>query len=102
MYVNIFQSRRRIDIDGDAYAVDAEWIAVLAREQKGFVFYRSYRSQDGEAVSISGWESEADARAWARHPDHAAVQARGQADYYDSYTNFSCADVEIRRFERKA
>ena len=49
---------------------------------------------------ISEWETEADARAWARNPEHAAVQARGRSAYYESYMVYSCVDPEIRCFER--
>jgi len=100
MYVNVFRSRKRADIDAAAYAADADRMVELAREQKGFISYRSFKADDGETLSLSEWETEADARAWQRQIDHAAVQARGRLDYYDSYTVYSCADPDIRRYDR--
>ena len=36
MYMNVFRSRKRADIDAAAYAEDAARMEALAREQKGF------------------------------------------------------------------
>ena len=99
MYFNVFRSRKRAGFDADAYARDAARMEALARAQKGFIAFRRYAADDGEALSISEWETEADARAWARHPDHAAIQARGRSAYYESYVVYSCVDPAIRRFE---
>lgn len=100
MYVNIFRSRKRADVDAGAYAADAARMETLARAQKGFVSYRSFKADDGETLSMSEWESEEDARAWQRNAEHAAVQARGRQDYYESYTVYSCADPGVRQFDR--
>lgn len=101
MYLNVFRHRKRADFDADAYAADAARMEALARAQRGFIAFRRFSADDGEALSISEWESEEDARAWARHPEHAAVQARGRSDYYESYVVYSCADPDVRRFNRE-
>jgi heme-degrading monooxygenase HmoA len=100
MYVNVFRSRKRADIDIDAYAADAERMEALARAQKGFISYRSYKAEDGETLSMSEWETKEDARAWQRHAEHAAVQGRGRSEYYESYTVYSCVDPDVRQFNR--
>jgi heme-degrading monooxygenase HmoA len=87
-------------MDAAAYAADAARMEALARTQKGFIAYRSYKAEDGETLSMSEWETEADARAWQRHADHTLVQARGRSDYYESYTVYSCADPSVRHFDR--
>ncbi|WEK45728.1 MAG: antibiotic biosynthesis monooxygenase [Candidatus Andeanibacterium colombiense] len=102
MYMNVFRSRKRADIDADAYAEDAARMEALAREQQGFLAYRSYKAEDGETVSMSEWESEEHARAWARNLDHAAVQRKGRGDYYQSYTVYSCDEPRVTRFDRSA
>lgn len=99
MYINIFRHRKNPSVDLAAYRADAARMEQLAREQPGFLAFRRYSSDDGEALSISEWENEAHARAWARHPEHMAVQARARSDYYESYVVYSCQDPEIRRFE---
>ena len=100
MYVNVFRNRKRADIDAAAYAEDAARMEALARAQKGFIAYRSYKAEDGETLSMSEWESEEDARAWARHLEHIAVQGRGRAEYYESYTVYSCNNPAVRQFDR--
>lgn len=100
MYVNVFRNRKRADMDAEAYAADAARMEALARAQKGFVAYRSYKAADGETLSMSEWETEEDARAWQRHAEHAAVQTRGRQEYYESYTVYSCRDPDVRRFDR--
>ena len=47
---------------------------------------------------MSEWASEAAVHAWGSHPDHAAIQRRGRADYYHDYTLFACDSPRIHRF----
>jgi len=103
MYFNVFRNRKAPGFDAQAYAADAQRMEALARAQKGFIDFRRYMAEDGEALSISEWETAEDARAWQRHPEHAAVQARARTGYYESYVVYSCDDPQVRRFEaRKA
>ncbi len=98
MYVNVFRTYKRADMDRAAYTADAGRMEALARQQKGFIAFRRYAAADGETLSLSEWESEEDACAWARHAEHAAVQDRARSAYYESYVVYSCADPAIRRF----
>ena len=100
MYMNVFRHRKAGDFDAEAYSADAARMEALARAQKGFISFRRYSAEDGEFLSISEWETQADARAWARHPEHVKVQARGRSEYYESYVVYSCADPEVRSFSR--
>lgn len=100
MYLNVFRNRKCADFDAEAYAADAARMEALARAQPGFIDFRRYAASDGEALSISEWETEADARAWQRHAEHAAVQARARSDYYESYVVYACVDPQVRRFQR--
>lgn len=84
------------------YAADAARMEALARQQKGFISFRRYAASDGEALSISEWETEADARAWACDVEHAVVQGRARSAYYESYVVYSCVDPEIRSFRHQA
>jgi heme-degrading monooxygenase HmoA len=101
MYFNVFLSRKRDGYDAEAYAADAVRMEALARTQPGFVSYRRFMGGDGEGLSMTEFETEADARAWARHPEHVAMQARGRAEYYESYVVYSCVDPQVRRFDRR-
>lgn len=100
MYLNVFRSRKRAGHDALAYQADAARMGELAAAQPGFLDYKSFSADDGESVTISTWESEAAAHAWAAHPEHRDAQARGRAEYYETFTMFTCADAVMRRFER--
>ncbi len=100
MYLVVFRNRKRAGMDAAAYAADAERMEALARAQPGFVSFKSYVADDGEVVAISEWASEASARAWGRHPDHAATQVRGRADYYQDYTLYTCDNPRTHTFGR--
>lgn len=101
MYLNVFRSRKCADMDAAAYAADAARMQALAAQQPGYIAYRFYHSDDGEGLSMSEWESEEHARAWARHVEHGLVQGRGWADYYESYTVYSCNAPQVRSFQRQ-
>lgn len=100
MFLVVFRNRKRADIDAIAYGAEAERMEALARTQPGFVSFKSYAADDGEVIALSEWESEAAARAWGRHVEHAETQARGRAEYYQDYTLFACAEPRVHRFER--
>jgi len=100
MYMNVFRHRKLDGVDAEAYAADAARMEALACAQKGFIAFRRYTSRDGEFLSMSEWETREDARAWARHPEHVAIQARGRGQYYQSYVVYACDGPEVRRFER--
>lgn len=99
MYLNVFRTYKRADMDADAYAADAARMEALARQQNGFIAFKRYAASDGESLSISEWQTEADARAWAHHPEHAVIQRRARADYYQSYVVYSCPDPSVRTFD---
>ena len=100
MYLTVFRNRKRADMDVAAYQADNARMEELATAQPGFISIKGFVAEDGEVVAISQWESEAAAKAWGRHPEHAAVQARGRTDYYDSYTLYACTDPRVRHYER--
>lgn len=102
MYLVVFSNRKSAGFDAEAYAADAARMEALAAAQNGFISFRRYAASDGEALSIALWETEEDALAWARHPEHATVQARARARYYDDYVVYSCAAPRVRRFSRAA
>ena len=101
MYLVVFRNRKRADMDASAYAADAAAMETLAAAQPGFRSVKSFVADDGEVVTISEWDSEAAAKAWGHHPDHAAVQARGVQGYYEQYTLIGCDQPAVTTFERK-
>lgn len=102
MYLVVFRNRKRAGLDAAAYAADARAMVDLAAAQPGFIAFKSYTAEDGEVVALSEWADEAAALAWRKAAAHAAVQARGRADYYESYTLFAGEPARVHHFQRTA
>jgi heme-degrading monooxygenase HmoA len=100
MYLVVFRNRKHPGLDTAAYDAAAERMEILAREQPGYLSFKSYTADDGEVVAISEWESEAAAKAWRSHAEHAAVQTAGRSGFYEEYTLFTCDSPRIHRFKK--
>jgi len=101
MFLVVFRSRKRADIDYAEYDAEADRMLELARAQPGYLSFKGYAADDGETIALSEWADEASARAWGRVAEHRATQLRGRSAYYEEYTLFACADPRIHRFNRK-
>jgi len=101
MFLVVFRNRKRADIDQAAYEQEAAAMEALARQQPGYLSFKSYAADDGEVIAVSEWTDEAAARSWGRVAEHRAVQQRGRSAYYAEYTLFACADPRIHRFSSK-
>ena len=101
MFLVVFRNRKRADIDQAVYSAEAAQMETMARQQPGFLSFKSYVSDDGEVIALSEWQDEASARAWGQVAEHRAVQARGRSAYYESYTLFACADPRVHQFDAK-
>ena len=102
MFLVVFRNRKRADLDQAAYSADAARMEELARAQPGFVSFKSYVADDGEVIALSEWTDAAAARAWGSQPDHAMVQSRGRAEYYQDYTLYTCDQPRTHQFKRPA
>lgn len=98
MFLVVFRNRKRADLDSAAYQAEAERMEQLARQQPGYLSFKSYTAEDGEVIALSEWVDEASARAWGRLAEHRAAQQRGREAYYQDYTLFACDDPRIHRF----
>jgi heme-degrading monooxygenase HmoA len=78
----IFTSTRT---EGDnGYAVMAERIQALAKEQPGYLGYESVR--DGlVGITVSYWIDDAAAEAWKQVHEHGIAQQRGRETWYADY-----------------
>lgn len=101
MFLVVFRNRKRADIDYARYEADAARMLELAQAQPGYISFKSYVADDGEVIALSEWADEASARGWGQVVEHAEVQGRGRADYYESYTLFACAEPRVREFRHK-
>ncbi|TZF87622.1 antibiotic biosynthesis monooxygenase family protein [Cognatilysobacter lacus] len=84
----------RTAVDGDAYAEAAARMLELASIQPGFLGAESVRDSAGLGITLSYWTDEAAIAAWRAHPEHAAVRARGRADWYEHF------EVRVAKVER--
>ena len=101
MFLVVFRNRKRADIDARAYAADSDLMETMAREQPGFISFKSYSADDGEVIALSEWEDENAALAWRRVAEHSAAQSRGRSEFYEDYTLFACMHPRVHRFSRK-
>jgi heme-degrading monooxygenase HmoA len=101
MHLTVFRNRKRADMDAAAYEADTKQMYRLASAFPGFISIKAYVAEDGEVVSLTEWVDEQSARDWGAHEEHRAVQGKGRAEYYESYTLFACNDPRISHFNRR-
>lgn len=69
--------------DDRGYAVMADQMDALAREQHGYLGVESARAVVG--ITVSYWRDEESARAWKQVAAHLVAQRRGQDTWYADY-----------------
>jgi len=98
MVVVVFRSRLSAEAGADYSEMAAEMLA-LAREMPGFVEFKSFKSEDGERVSLVYWQDQETMAAWRSHPRHRIAQASGRAKWYSEYRIEVAEVVRENRFE---
>ncbi len=98
MYLVVFRSRKRADIDRAAYDAQAAEMEALAAQQPGYLSFKSYAADDGETIALSEWQDETSARAWGRVAEHRIAQNDGRTRWYAEYTLFGCDTPRIHRY----
>jgi heme-degrading monooxygenase HmoA len=99
MVVVVFRSRLSVEA-GDEYSEMAAEMLATAQEMPGFVEFKSFKSDDGERVSLVYWQDHETMAAWRNHPRHRIAQGKGRAKWY-AYFRVEVADiVRETRFER--
>ena len=78
----IFSNVRTPDDNG--YAVMAERMQALARQQPGFLGYESSR-ENGLGITVSYWADDDAARSWKQVHEHTIAQQRGRETWYADY-----------------
>jgi uncharacterized protein (DUF952 family)/heme-degrading monooxygenase HmoA len=83
----VFTSRRRQDAAAaeDGYDAMAARMDELARRQPGFRDIVSVRGADGVGITVATFDTEQDAAAWKRHPEHLEAQRLGRERWYEWY-----------------
>jgi heme-degrading monooxygenase HmoA len=93
-YVAVIFTNRRTDSDDQGYAAAADRMESLAAEIPGFLGIESVRGIDRVGITVSYWTDDEAVATWREHPEHLDTQARGRADWYDSY------ELRVARVER--
>lgn len=101
MVVVVFRSRLHPDA-GAEYEQTAERMEQLARQQPGFVSFKSFAAADGERVAIAEFDSDDAAAAWGAHQEHRTAQKRGREKFYDEYRIQVCDTIREFAFHRDA
>lgn len=88
-YAVIFSSKRSTT-DPDGYEKMATRMIELARMQAGILRIESVRDADGNGITVSYWETEADIANWKLNSEHIVAQEFGRTRWYDSFTTKVC------------
>ena len=71
-----------------------------AQGMPGFVEFKSFKSDDGERVSLVYWQDHETMAAWRNHPRHRIAQANGRAKWYAEFRVEVADIVRETKFER--
>ncbi len=85
-YAVIFTSSRTTVDDG--YAVMAEHMMELAKQQEGFLGVESARNDIG--ITVSYWQSLDAIRNWKQNTEHLQAQQLGKEKWYSAYKTRIC------------
>ncbi|MFI5045935.1 MAG: antibiotic biosynthesis monooxygenase family protein [Acidimicrobiia bacterium] len=100
--VTVFRSRLRGDPDaGLGFGETADQMEASARAMPGFVDFKEFTAVDGERVALITFASRDAHDAWRDDPEHRTAQARGRAEWYETYTIQVCELVAERTFGRE-
>jgi heme-degrading monooxygenase HmoA len=100
MMVLLFTSELRPGIDMAEYQATRARMMDLVAKIDGFISYKTYTAGDGETIAIARFATEDALDAWRHHPEHVAVQRRGQAEFYESYSIQALKSVRDYAWER--
>ncbi len=95
-YAVIFTNTKNHNDEG--YAIMAEEMEKLARQQPGFLDFESARSDLG--ISISYWENEQAIANWKENADHKIAQETGIKEWYSWYKVRVCLVEREYSFEK--
>lgn len=100
--VVVFRSRLRPDADLNALELAGIRMYELASTMPGFISYKDFAADDGEAVSIIEFADMASLLAWRDQPEHRAMQQRGREEFFAEYRIQVCAPLRAYDFADKS
>jgi heme-degrading monooxygenase HmoA len=57
----------------------------FASEMPGFISYKDFSAEDGEAAAIVEFDSLESLAAWRDHPEHLLAKERGKREFFSEY-----------------
>lgn len=84
MLIILFRSKLTAAAGEDYQAMNVE-LESLVRQNPGFIDVKSYKSEDGERLTVVWWRDEESLREWRELARHREAQKTGRAKWYDYY-----------------
>jgi heme-degrading monooxygenase HmoA len=100
MLIILFRSKLTSQAGDDYQAMNAE-MESLVRQNPGFIDVKSYKSEDGERLTVVWWRDEESLREWREQVRHREAQKTGREKWYEYYKMEVASVVRERAFERK-
>lgn len=98
MVVIVFRSRVRPGVDLAPLGPVGARMFELASSMPGFISYKDFAAEDGEAVSIVEFESIETLAAWRNHPEHLEAQRLGREQFFAAYQIQVCTPIRSYGF----
>jgi len=99
MLIIAFRSKLTSEAGGDYQTTNAEMEA-LVRQNPGFIDVKSYRSEDGERLTLVWWKDEESLREWRNQVEHRAAQQAGREKWYQYYKMDVAKVIRESSFDR--
>jgi len=101
LLVILFRSKLTSQAGADYDSMNTE-MQSLVRQNPGFIDVKSYKSDDGERLTVVWWRDEESLRQWRDDVRHRLAQDTGRQKWYEYY-KMEVAKVERQTcFERRA
>lgn len=101
MLVILFRSKLTAQAGEDYQTMNAE-MESLVRQNPGFIDVKSYKSEDGERLTVVWWRDEESLQEWRNLLRHREAQKTGRAKWYEYYEMEVANVVRTSSFERSA
>ncbi len=73
----------------------------LAKQQKGFLGFETYKNEENESLSISYWETLEDVESWKENTPHKKAQKLGKEKWYEYFRIQVCKVIEEKEFRKE-
>lgn len=100
MLIILFRSKLTAQAGEDYQAMNQE-LENLVRQNPGFIDAKSYKSEDGERLTVVWWRDEETLREWRELMRHREAQSTGRKQWYEYYKMEVANVTRLSSFERQ-